>query len=182
MTGPTDIDTRREPGEILLQERSADLRRFVASLAVLVGIALAPGGSWYVGPIVLVLGAYGVLLFSVLRTTVTRDSVRIAFGPLGQTIPMAAITSVGVEPHSRSWLKEAVRRWDGHRRFLSGRARYLVRIVWRDASGNEKTVFVSSEQPQRIVRAIGEGRAALGLPSAEVGPEALRAAEDDDHG
>jgi hypothetical protein len=162
-------------GEVLLRDKTV-WRAGVALLGTGTALTLGLGGflaytlatlpaetgAWIgmVAPVFAgsVLGAC-TALFAVLRCTVTTEHVRIQFGLLGPTIPIDAITSCDVQPyHAMSWGGWGVRGFGKNVAYSTTGPGKGVQLVYVQ-NGVERRVFVTSYDPESIVRAIAEAKA-----------------------
>ncbi len=117
-----------------------------------------------------------ILLFAILRVTVSEGSVNIQYGLFGPKIPMAAIESA--EAITYDWKKYGG--W-GIRRSMDGEWMYnmpgdggsAVRIVWRTKAGKRKVTLVGTQEAPSMAAAISKAQQALpGGPSTpELPPE-----------
>jgi hypothetical protein len=105
------------------------------------------------------------ILFMYVRVTVTADTVHLQLGVFGPKIPVADIVEVSAEEYPLmkygGW---------GLRFALDGSVAYSVpgygrgvRIRFTKKNGRESTAWVTCPEPERIVLAIEQARAAKGL-------------------
>jgi hypothetical protein len=152
----------------------------MACIAV-VGSAVASGtmASLLTLPVLLL----SWVLFMFLRVTVTAETVHVQLGVFGPKIPVANIVDVAAE-------KYPVLKYGGWgiRFALDGSVAYSVpghggrgvRIRYKKKNGRESTAWVTSPDPDGLVAAIEQARAAKGVRVAEnvrVSAEALPAEE-----
>jgi len=113
-------------------------------------------------------GFFLMMLFAVLRITVSATHVHVQYGLWGPKIPTAAIEKVeAVHYDWKEYGGFGIRRggdgsWAYNMMGDQGRA---VRIVWRDAKGRESITLISAPDPDALVKAIEKARAGAS-PSA----------------
>jgi hypothetical protein len=105
------------------------------------------------------------MLFMYVRVTVTADTVHLQLGVFGPKIPVADI----VEACAENYPVAKYRGW-GVRFALDGSVAYSVpgygrgvRIRFTKKNGRESTVWVTSPEPEALVAAIEQARAAKGV-------------------
>jgi hypothetical protein len=111
------------------------------------------------------------LLFTVLRATVTSTHVHVQYGLFGPKIALEDV--VRCEAVSYDWKQYGgwgIRKgrdgsWAYNMMGDQGRA---VKLVWRDARGNETTTLVSASDPDAFVRAVTAMKAKRGTPRARI--------------
>lgn len=155
----------------------------IAGLTMLGAAAMSGEPSVAVpGAILAAAGAFMALvgvLAGVLRIAVTPSALRVQFMTTGLEIPFERIRSIQAERYD--WT--AYGGW-GYRMSLSGKRAMSVTgvgdrglsIVYADEQGKEHTLFVSSKDPEAVMRAIDHARTSA---SAQVG---ARVRVDDDAG
>jgi len=112
-----------------------------------------------------------LLLFSVLRVTVSQGTVNIQYGLFGPKIPMAAIESA--EATTYDWKRFGG--W-GIRRSVKGEWIYnmpndggnAVRITWRNKKGKRVVTLVGTREAQNVAAAIAKAQRML--PAGEQTP------------
>jgi hypothetical protein len=119
-------------------------------------------------------------LFAVLRCTVTTEHLSVQFGVLGPSIPIDAITSIEVAPylfsHWGGWGVRGLGRNVAYSTTGPGRG---VQIVYLK-DGVPHRVFVTSYDPESIVRAVQEAKARRARPAATRVAAELGDADEED--
>jgi len=130
----------------------------------MIGTALAKGAL--VGLAMLPILLLVWILFMYLRVTVTPETVHVQLGLFGPKIPIASIVEAAAEKYPL--LKYGG--W-GIRLGIDGSVAYSVpghggrgvRIRYKKKTGRESTAWVTSPDPEAIVRAIDQARGAQGV-------------------
>lgn len=135
----------------------------------------AEPGAWIGLAVPLLVGSITgacTALFAVLRCTVTTEHLSVQFGVLGPNIPIDAITSCEVQPYQwTKWGGWGVRGFGRDVAYSTTGPGRGVQIVYVK-DGAEQRVFVTSYDPEGIVRAVAEAKARKARPLA------TRVAED----
>jgi len=136
-------------------------------LAVVGGVIAGSYASLFGLPIILAI----LLLFSILRVTVSEGSVNIQYGLFGPKIPMVAIESA--EATTYDWKRFGG--W-GIKRSLQGEWIYnmpndggnAVRITWRNKKGKRVVTLVGTPEAKPMAAAIAKAQTML--PAAKQMP------------
>ena len=159
-----------------------------AGLGMLVPVFLGQAGAWIGAVVGLPILFLVLMLFAVLRVTVSQGKVQVQYGLFGPTIPISAIEAVA--PTEYAWTRFGgwgIRRGpDGSWLYnMPGDQGRAVRIEWRDAKGRRRVTLIGSKNHLELANTIEKARRALraadgpdALRSAADGPDALRSAAD----
>jgi hypothetical protein len=128
------------------------------------------------------------LLFTHVRITVTMDHLHVQYGVLGPKIAIRDVVSIQAEQYDwkefGGWGLKVSKRDGAQAYSVAGGADRGVRIEYRAEDGSIRKLFVSTEEPEEIVRAVRQvQRAASGVAEdqeTEPAAEAAREAEPDD--
>lgn len=152
---------------------------FLLPLLIQVGVVLAAHAPIFIPlltalPLVLLW-----LLFAVLRVSVTREAVHVQYGLFGPTIPIASVERCEVVDYDwkqyGGWGIRYGRDGSTVYNMLGDQGR-AVKLVYRTGSG-EKTVLLSSRDPERLAAAVTLARAeALAPGKARIDAGAARGA------
>lgn len=135
-----------------------------AGLAMLIPVLLGQPGAWISALIGLPILFVLVMLFAVLRVTVSQGKVVVQYGLFGPTIPIEAIEAVA--PIEYKWTTFGgwgIRRGPGGSWLynMPGDEGRAVRIEWRDAKGRRRVTLVGSKHHVELVKTIEKARRAL---------------------
>ena len=180
---PDDYEARYMAGEdVIYRDKIKVPKKFflLFALPILIqagSFALAssqgkpiPAGALAMVPVTALILSVIVLLFAVLRITVTRREVHIQYGLFGPKIPISKIEDCRAVNYS--WLEYGgwgIRRGaDGSWAYnMVGDAGRAVRIEWVDEKGKDQTTLVASPNPEALARAIQEARGVAVVPAEE---------------
>ena len=117
------------------------------------------------------------LLFTHIRITVTMDHLHVQYGVFGPKIPIRDVVSIQAEQYDwkefGGWGLKVSRRDRTQAYSFAGGADRGVRIEYRAEDGSIRKAFVSTEEPEEIVRAV-----ALAQRAASGGTEELETKSD----
>lgn len=150
-----------------------------AAVGMLIPVLLGQPGAWIGALIGLPILFVVLMLFAVLRVTVSQGKVDVQYGLFGPTIPIAAIESVA--PTEYKWTTFGgwgIRRGPGGSWLynMPGDKGRAVRIEWRDAKGRTRVTLIGSKHHVELAKTIEKARRALPAAAAT---EALPPGDDD---
>ncbi|MEZ4293845.1 MAG: hypothetical protein R3B70_02630 [Polyangiaceae bacterium] len=196
---PDDYEARYMAGEgVLYRDKIRVPGKFLLIVLLPIVIQLIAFGSvWLAGgpmplttllalPLTVLVMAAILLLFAVLRITVTRAEVIVQYGLFGPRIPVGGIQKCEAVTYDwKTYGGWGIRRGrDGSWAYnMVGDAGRAVRVEWTNAKGKKVVTLLASPNPDALSRAINEARSvAAGKAPAKlrVAPEPRMAEFDAD--